>query len=424
MDTLSQIKEYSKKLAGELSKALANVNVKEIKGNGTFKVIATTSSVDRDGESILVEGWTFENFMKNPIILFGHNYWDMCCIIGAATNITVQGKEVVVEGVFANTEEGQYIRQLYDDGILKTVSVGFIPLERQANIITKAELLEISFVPVPANPEALSMAKAVKAAMDFEKKFIKSAVPYAECPMADEATKWDQTAALENLEEFAEGTPGATGDDEGTPADPEIDFAVYKEGFAYVDSSNTEDGSGYKLPHHDVADGKLVVVWEGVQAAMTALLAADGASIPEADRQGVYDHLAAHYKQFGKTAPEMPAAPAEPAKTVKVSKSALEKMKSDISSILDSYVVEGTEEPSKKSGRVLSTKNESLVKTALDAVEAVVKPLQELLAAVNDPTDEGKLMTTSDAKILADLLKGADKLIEKAICNVKPLAKK
>jgi hypothetical protein len=75
---------------------------------------------------------------------------------------------LIIEGVFASTENAQLCRKLYDEGILKTVSVGFIPLERdQANnsIITKAELLELSFVPVPCNPNALSLEKEVIAKM-------------------------------------------------------------------------------------------------------------------------------------------------------------------------------------------------------------------------------------------------------------------
>ena len=44
--------------------------------------------------------------------------------------------------------------------MVKTVSVGFIPKQRQEDnhrIITSAELLELSFVAVPCNPEALSL---------------------------------------------------------------------------------------------------------------------------------------------------------------------------------------------------------------------------------------------------------------------------
>jgi len=70
----------------------------------------------------------------------------------------------VIEGVFAGTEKAQIVRQLYDEGIIKTVSVGFIPKkrdEKDQKIITEAELLELSFVPVPANPNALSLQKEI-----------------------------------------------------------------------------------------------------------------------------------------------------------------------------------------------------------------------------------------------------------------------
>ena len=59
--------------------------------------------------------------------------------------------------------------QLYRGGFLNAVSVGFLPLEEPkplydadghmvGNEFTKQELLEISSVPVPANPSCLSKA--------------------------------------------------------------------------------------------------------------------------------------------------------------------------------------------------------------------------------------------------------------------------
>jgi hypothetical protein len=57
--------------------------------------------------------------------------------------------------------------------------------------------------------------------------------------------------------------------------------------------------SSYKLPHHD-EHGR--VVWRGVVAAMSRLMQAR-TQIPEADRRDVYNHLAAHYHQFGEEPP-------------------------------------------------------------------------------------------------------------------------
>lgn len=190
MIDIFNFKIYSKEAAEKLAKAISNASKKEIKGNGTFEVVATTEGIDRDGEILLVSGWDFTNFMKNPIILWGHNYYEMDAIIGAVTELVQEDARVIVRGVFANTEAGQTARQLYDDGILKTVSVGFIPKEKQGNTITKAELLEVSFVSIPANPDAMSLAKLHK--MDG---MMKTGTPEAEA-QEEEKKDDEETPAL------------------------------------------------------------------------------------------------------------------------------------------------------------------------------------------------------------------------------------
>ena len=157
-------KEYSEQISKEIKAKLKDFEIKSIDENWTFKVIASDETVDRAGEVIKIEAWDFKNYMKNPIMLFWHDYWNIESVAWKATNIYVEGKKLIVEGVFAWTEKAQMLRQLYDEWIINTVSVGFIPKERDANnpsVITKAELLEVSFVPVPANPNALSIQKEI-----------------------------------------------------------------------------------------------------------------------------------------------------------------------------------------------------------------------------------------------------------------------
>ncbi|MBI4259241.1 MAG: phage prohead protein, partial [Actinobacteria bacterium] len=61
----------------------------------------------------------------------------------------------------------------------------------------------------------------------------------------------------------------------------------------------------YKLPHHELIDGELRVVWRGVASAMQVLLGArGGVDVPESDRKEVYRHLAEHYAEFGEEPPE------------------------------------------------------------------------------------------------------------------------
>jgi len=130
---------------------------------GTFKVVASTSSRDRHGESIMQNGWKLENYLKNPVILADHN-WSIEKLVGRANNISFEGEQMIIEGEFADTPLGREVKYLYEAGFLKAVSVGLIPRTYDAqdsSIITSAELLELSFVTIPANPEALSMMKSL-----------------------------------------------------------------------------------------------------------------------------------------------------------------------------------------------------------------------------------------------------------------------
>ena len=65
-----------------------------------------------------------------------------------------------------------------------------------------------------------------------------------------------------------------------------------------------QEKQAYKLPHHELIDGRLSVVWNGVKAAMQVLAGARGGlDIPERDRRKVYEHLALHYGEFDKEPP-------------------------------------------------------------------------------------------------------------------------
>lgn len=152
-------------LTQDLTASLKSLEDTQVKsGNiGTFKVVASTSSRDRHGESILQNGWKLENYLKNPVILADHN-WSIEKIVGRATNISFEGEQMIIEGEFADTTLGREVKYLYEAGFLKAVSVGLIPRTYDAqdpSIITSAELLELSFVTIPANPEALSLMKSL-----------------------------------------------------------------------------------------------------------------------------------------------------------------------------------------------------------------------------------------------------------------------
>lgn len=151
----------SEENAKNIQDQIASLEIKgEEKSDRTFRVVASTEATDRSGEIIRLNGWDWSNYMKNPVIIANHLY-KIENIVGKATTIKAEDGKLIIEGVFSKSNPlGVLLADLYDEGMVKTVSVGFIPKERDANnrsVITKAELLELSFVAVPCNPDALSL---------------------------------------------------------------------------------------------------------------------------------------------------------------------------------------------------------------------------------------------------------------------------
>ena len=144
----------------ELKALISSFDLKEVKQWRTFKVVASTEDSDRSWEIIKASGWDYTNFMKNPVIIANHVY-KIENIVGKATSIYVKDNQLIIEWVFSESNPlGKLLADLYEEWMVKTVSVWFIPKSRDESnkrIITNAELLELSFVAVPCNPNALSL---------------------------------------------------------------------------------------------------------------------------------------------------------------------------------------------------------------------------------------------------------------------------
>lgn len=170
MDAFKKLTEEVKKYLGTTEyKNLVEKTKASDEDSGTFEVIISTADQDRQGEIVDQNGWDLKNYLNNPIVLWGHDYYALP--IGVADEVKVVDGQLVAKGRFASMEANpfaQQVRKLYDQGIVKTTSVGFIAKKMTGNTITEAELLEFSFVPVPANPYAISMRSAKELGIDIE----------------------------------------------------------------------------------------------------------------------------------------------------------------------------------------------------------------------------------------------------------------
>ncbi len=149
----------------------------QMKGEGIIAKL-TTDSVDRDGEVLIPQGMVSKDFEKNPVLFYNHEYDQP---IGKVTNIK-RTKDAVMGTLTFAQRPAEYVGEFFPSfiealvrqGIVKGVSVGFVPEPSGARSATKADkmrfgdrikrvfnrwkLLEVSIAPLPANQDALVQA--------------------------------------------------------------------------------------------------------------------------------------------------------------------------------------------------------------------------------------------------------------------------
>lgn len=174
------------------------------------QVIASTDDVDSHGE-IVEQSWDLTRYAANPVVLYGHDSRELP--IGHASDVGVVDGRLVATLHFASEKanpRAEQVWQLVREGVLRAVSVGFYPSDvrfemrdgREVPVLANNELLEISVVPVPANPNALARLHARAAGTRPEETPVTTKLPavlLAALALAETATPEDAAAAVEKL---------------------------------------------------------------------------------------------------------------------------------------------------------------------------------------------------------------------------------
>lgn len=146
-----------------------------------IEFIASTDGVASDGMIVEAGAWSTERFETAGAILWAHNRYDDKPPIGVPVSTRVEGGTVLIRARMAKAADYPFADQVYrlaKDGIIRAVSVGFrIHEMRDANeaekakgvwaVVTKAELFEVSVVPVGADAGAL--ITAVRSAIEAKR---------------------------------------------------------------------------------------------------------------------------------------------------------------------------------------------------------------------------------------------------------------
>lgn len=148
--------------------------------------IASTEGIKRDGKDLDASKWNLENYRKNPVFLWAHDYMGRNLPIGRS-DVEQSGHELKAAVTFDQADEfARQVEDKYRRGYLNAVSVGWLDIARcskckglldmwstygldfyrkkcphcEAELTAKTveieyDLLDISGVPVPGDADAL-----------------------------------------------------------------------------------------------------------------------------------------------------------------------------------------------------------------------------------------------------------------------------
>ena len=155
-----------------------------VSSSAVLDFISSDETLDRYDEIISASGWRLENYQRNPVFQNAHQYGDIIFTLGKAliTEIRPGRTSSASPHLFQRIEFATDVNPmariaygLYKGKFLNAVSVGFIPMKWENGNAGESkvqspkskveyrrryleqELLEVSAVGIPANPNALQL---------------------------------------------------------------------------------------------------------------------------------------------------------------------------------------------------------------------------------------------------------------------------
>src|SRR5262245_60835967 len=138
--------------------------------NLTVRSVITTIEPDRAGDVVIPTGLqNADDYLLNPVVLWAHNRTQFPPI-GVCEWLDVQPRRIVAQTRFARgVPFAEDVFRLYEQGVLRGWSLGFVPRKARRLLasdprlapglrVEEWDLLEYSAVPIPENPEAVTLA--------------------------------------------------------------------------------------------------------------------------------------------------------------------------------------------------------------------------------------------------------------------------
>jgi hypothetical protein len=227
---------------------------------GVYEAMLSTEAVDRDDDVLMASGADFGNYLKNPVVLFGHNYSDPEAVVAKMLEITaIPGAGIKIVFQFLKrgiSKTADLVHDLWESRYLNAMSIGFIPKETTPRpesrglFFTLYEVLEGSIVTIPSNASALRLAfgetKSGRVLSAANEGKIRRAVE----TLTEVLAQLDKADEEGKSKEYSRGDP----DTDGQP-----------------NTTNTNADTGDALELEDLTDDQFDELLQGIDTALDPL---------------------------------------------------------------------------------------------------------------------------------------------------------
>lgn len=124
-----------------------------------IRFVASSEGTKRDGLDLKAGDWEFTNYMRNPIVGWSHDYVNHLPIGRGVPGF--EGTNMILDATFDRADPfAAEVERKVRAGFLNAVSVAWNDVEIGGRVVH--DLLEVSVVQVPADPQALAISRDVE----------------------------------------------------------------------------------------------------------------------------------------------------------------------------------------------------------------------------------------------------------------------
>lgn len=274
----------------------STIRIKDAAKGEVEAVFSTFNVIDKDGDVTPPDA--IQDGAPIVVSAYGHQSWSGQLPVGKGVIRTTKSEAIADMQFFMDTTHGvdafNTVAELAKSG-LGEWSYGFDILDAAPGVFDGQDVRFLNAVKVHEVSPVMQGA-----GVNTRTLATKSAKEQAE--MAGDAYK---AAIRPHLTKSADGEWNGSKAVKGIPAESSV--SDLRSVFAWCDpNKDPELKESYKFPHHEAVKGEA-----NLRACITGIAilngARGGAGVPDADRRGVYNHLAAHLEEAKREVPELRA---------------------------------------------------------------------------------------------------------------------